>query len=85
MIRKATLLVAVFGASAVTASLMVQAAGPVAEVVYRNGRIYTLNSQSSVLTAVAVMDGKFLAIGGEADVKPFIGPQTQVIDLGGSP
>ena len=56
-----------------------------AEAVYRNGRIYTLNSQSSVLTAVAVMDGKFLAIGGEADVKPFIGPQTQVIDLGGSP
>jgi predicted amidohydrolase YtcJ len=85
MIRKATLLAAVFRASAVMASLMVQAAGPVAEVVYRNGRIYTLDSQSSVISAVAMMDGKFLAVGGEADVKPFIGPQTQVIDLGGKP
>ena len=85
MIRRATLLAAVFGASAVMAPLMAQAAGPVAEVVYRNGRIYTLDPKSSVISAVAVMDGKFLAVGGEADVKPFIGPQTQVIDLGGKP
>ena len=56
-----------------------------AEAVYRNGRIYTLDPKSSVISAVAVIDGKFLAVGGEADVKPFIGPQTQVIDLGGKP
>ena len=85
MIRRATLLAAVFGASAVMALLMAQAAAPMAEVVYRNGRIYTLDSKSSVISAVAVMDGKFLAVGGEADVKPFTGPKTQVIDLGGKP
>ena len=55
-----------------------------AEVVYRNGRIYTLDSKSSVISAVAVMDGKFFAVGGEADVKPFIGPKTQLVDLGES-
>src|SRR6516164_5072201 len=64
---------------------MAQAAGPMAEVVYRNGRIYTLDAKSSVISAVAVMDGKFFAVGDEADVKPFIGPKTQVIDLGGKP
>jgi predicted amidohydrolase YtcJ len=64
---------------------MAQAAGPLAEAVYRNGRIYTLDPKSSIISTVAVMDGKFLAVGGEADVKPFIGPQTQVIDLGGKP
>jgi predicted amidohydrolase YtcJ len=85
MIRKATLLAAVFGASAVMAPLMAQAAGPLAEMVYRNGRIYTLDPKSSIISAVAVMDGKFLAVGGEADVKPFIGPETQVINLGGKP
>jgi len=56
-----------------------------AEAVYRNGRIYTLDPKSSVISAVAVMDCKFFAVGGEADVKPFIGPKTQVIDLGGKP
>jgi predicted amidohydrolase YtcJ len=85
MIRKATLLAAAFGASAVMAPLMARAAGPMAEAVYRNGRIYTLDPNSSIISAVAVMDGKFLAVGGEADVEPFIGPQTQVIDLGGKP
>jgi predicted amidohydrolase YtcJ len=85
MIRKATLLAAVLGASAVMVPQMAQASGPMAEVVYRNGRIYTLDPKSSIISAVAVMDGKFLAVGGEADVKPFIGPQTQVIDLGGKP
>jgi predicted amidohydrolase YtcJ len=63
--------------------LTTQAAGPIAEAVYRDGRIYTLGPQSSVISAVAVMDGKFLAVGDEADVKPFIGPKTQVIDPGG--
>ena len=65
MIRKATLLAAVFGASAVRAPLMAQAAGPVAEVVYRNGRIYTLDPKSSVISAVAVWNGKFIAVGAD--------------------
>jgi predicted amidohydrolase YtcJ len=85
MIRKGTLLAIVVGGSAVFAPPMTPAAGPMAEAVYRNGKIYTLDPQSSVVSAVAIMDGKFLAVGGEADVMPFIGPQTQVIDLGGKP
>jgi predicted amidohydrolase YtcJ len=85
MIYRATLLAAAFGASAVVAPLTAQAAGPMAEVVYRNGTIYTLDPMSTIISAVAVTGGKFLAVGGDADVKPFIGPQTQVIDLGGKP
>jgi predicted amidohydrolase YtcJ len=42
-----------------------QAAGPMAEVVSRNGRIYTLDPKSSVISAVAVWNGKFIAVGAD--------------------
>jgi hypothetical protein len=84
MIRKATLLAAVFGASAVMAPLMAQAAGPLAEMVYRNGRIYTLDPKSSIISAVAVMDGSSRGRW-RGDVKPFIGPQTWWVTIWGKP
>src|SRR4051812_40865660 len=58
-------------------------AAPFAEQVFRNGKIYTLDARSSVASAAAVMDGKFIVVGSDAAVKPLIGPKTQVVDLGG--
>lgn len=56
-----------------------------ADAVYTNGKIYTLDRKSSVVSAVAVLDGRFLTIGSVASVKSYIGPNTKVIDLAGAP
>lgn len=56
-----------------------------ADVVYRNGKIYTLDAKSRVVTAVAVWGGKFIAVGTDATVKPYMGPKTRVVDLKGAP
>lgn len=53
-----------------------------ADVVYRNGKIYTLDGSSSVASAVAVWDGRFIAVGDDATVKPYLA-NTTVVDLQG--
>jgi predicted amidohydrolase YtcJ len=42
-----------------------------------------MDSRSSVAEALAVRDGKILAVGSDAAVRPMAGPQTRVIDLAG--
>jgi len=54
-----------------------------ADVIYTNGRIYTVNEAQPWVEAVAIKDGKFLAVGSAAEVKKFEGGGTQVIDLDG--
>lgn len=54
-----------------------------ADVVFRNGRIYALDDVSSVASALAVKGGIISALGADADTEPFIGVDTQVIDLHG--
>lgn len=56
----------------------------VADSVYLNGRIYTLDAQSSMVSAVALRDGRFIAVGTDKEGKALIGPQTQVVDLKGA-
>src|SRR5688572_20257214 len=60
-----------------------QAQAPPAELVLTNGKIITVNAADSIAQAVAISGGKIVAVGSMADVKPRIGPATQVIDLGG--
>jgi predicted amidohydrolase YtcJ len=55
----------------------------VADTVYKNGKIYTVNEQSAWAEAVAIKDGKFLTVGTNADVEKAVGKDTVVIDLGG--
>ena len=47
------------------------------------GKILTMDSRSSVAEALAVRDGKILAVGSDAAVRPMAGSQTRVIDLAG--
>ncbi|KAK8877723.1 amidohydrolase ytcJ-like [Apiospora arundinis] len=54
-----------------------------ADIVFRNGSIYTLDATSSVAAALAVKDGTISAIGSDAETKSFIGANTKIIDLHG--
>src|SRR5687768_5938411 len=54
-----------------------------ADLILTNGRLTTLDPANPTATAVAVREGKFLAVGGDRDVAPFRGPGTTSIDLKG--
>ncbi len=53
----------------------------VAELVLKNGYIYTVDSLQSIAEAVAVREGKIIFVGKNADVEKYIGTSTKVIDL----
>mgnify|MGYP001814999890 CR=1 FL=1 len=52
--------------------------------VYTNGKIYTVDTDRPWAEAVAIKDGKFIAVGTSGDVSAFIGDTTEVIDLDGA-
>jgi predicted amidohydrolase YtcJ len=54
-----------------------------ADIVLRNGKIVTVDRSFSIKEAVAIKDGRFLAVGSERDLRIFTGPRTRVVDLGG--
>src|SRR5690242_15930781 len=54
-----------------------------ADTVLVNGKVVTVDSQSSIREAVAVRDGRIAAVGRTADVRQLAGPRTRVIDLEG--
>lgn len=75
------------GAIAISASVLpavAQQSDPNApQVVLTGGKILTLDGQSTIAQALAIRDGKILAVGSDAAIKPLAGPQTRVIDLAG--
>ncbi len=56
---------------------------PAAQTIYTNARIYTVDANNSWAQAIAVGDGRFLAVGTAEQVLAHKGPATEVIDLGG--
>src|SRR3954470_12432589 len=54
-----------------------------ADLVLRGGRVITVDNDWRVAQAVAVRDGRFVAIGDDATVAHYVGPNTQVIELAG--
>lgn len=54
-----------------------------AQIVLRNGFLYTLDRARPVAQALAVTDGKLAYVGSAAGVESFTGPGTEVIDLNG--
>ena len=58
-------------------------AGKFADTIFRNGRIYTVNRSAPWASCVAVKGGRFVAVGDEAAVQPFAGPETATVDLAG--
>ena len=55
---------------------------PCADLVFTGGPIFTANTVRSRATAVAVRDGRIVAVGGDA-VHELVGPKTELIDLRG--
>jgi len=77
----------------VLAVLLAVAAGPGAQtpsrvdpatLVLYNGRIVTVDEGRPESRAMAVRGETIVALGSEADIKPYIGPATRVIDLRGA-
>jgi predicted amidohydrolase YtcJ len=54
-----------------------------ADLVLRGGRIITLDAQTPAAQALAARNGAIVAIGTDAAIAPYIGPNTQVVDLNG--
>ena len=54
-----------------------------ADLALVNGDFYTVNPAEPEAQAVAVRDGKILAVGSNAEIREFIGRRTRVIDLRG--
>lgn len=54
-----------------------------ADAVFVNGKVFTADSADTVAEAFAVKDGKFVAVGNDADIRRFVGPATTVVDLNG--
>ena len=54
-----------------------------ADLILHNGRVTTLDRANPTATAVAIQDGKFVRVGGDADVMSLAGSATRVIDLKG--
>ncbi|GAC1510775.1 MAG: amidohydrolase [Terriglobales bacterium] len=51
------------------------------DTVLINGKILTVDSRDSIAEAIAIRDGKIVAVGSNADVKRLIADRTKVIDL----
>ena len=54
-----------------------------ADIIFTNAAVLTMNDAQPTAKAVAVKDGKILAVGAAADVEKFKGDSTQVRDLNG--
>ncbi|GAA2613072.1 amidohydrolase [Actinomadura fulvescens] len=54
-----------------------------ADLVLRNGQIYTVDKGRPWAQAVAVKNGKMVYVGGNSGAAMFTGPRTRVVDLGG--
>src|ERR1043166_7632309 len=48
-----------------------------------NGKIVTVDAQSSIQQALAIRDGRIAALGTAAQIRRLAGPQTRVVDLRG--
>jgi len=57
--------------------------GDVADLVLHHGKVVTVDVGVPDGEAIAVLDGKILAVGSDADIDAYIGSDTEVIDLEG--
>src|SRR5690349_11432832 len=53
------------------------------DLILHNGKIVTVDSSFSIAQAMAIRDGKFVAVGANEAVRRMAGPETKVVDLHG--
>ena len=70
-----------------TSSVLVACSAPPAEdpadIVLINGGIYTVDADRSWAEAAAIDGGLIIAVGDNADIETYVGPDTEVVDLSG--
>ncbi len=59
------------------------ACGQVAGKIYRNGVVVTVNDAKPFASAVAIKDGKILAVGTNEEVAKFQDANTEIVELNG--
>src|SRR3954464_3198588 len=64
-------------------AIAVGAQTPAADTILVNGHVVTVDRDFSIAQAIAIRDGRFMAVGPEAAIRKLAGPQTQTIDLRG--
>ncbi|KAF2326540.1 amidohydrolase [Flavobacterium ginsenosidimutans] len=52
-----------------------------ADLILFNGKIHSFNAETPNVTAVAIKDGKFIAVGNDSDIMTFASEETKIIDL----
>ena len=55
-----------------------------ADIVFKNGNVYTANDKASKAQAIAVKADKIVFVGTNAAAQKFVGPNTRVVDLKGN-
>ena len=58
-------------------------APPVADTVYVNGKIITVDKMFTIAQAVAVKDGRFVGVGTSEEMRRYVSSTTRVVDLKG--
>src|SRR5258706_10178350 len=58
-------------------------AAPAPEIILFGGKIVTGDRNFSYAQAIAISNGKILAVGGDREIRKLAGPATRQIDLGG--
>jgi predicted amidohydrolase YtcJ len=53
------------------------------DTAFVNGKVITLDERLTIAEALAVRDGKIVAVGRSADIRNLAGPATRIVDLGG--
>ena len=54
-----------------------------ADLILHRGLFTTLTRSQPTATAVAIRDGRFIAVGADGEVMALAGPKTKVVDLKG--
>ncbi|HEX9199475.1 MAG TPA: amidohydrolase family protein, partial [Acidobacteriaceae bacterium] len=66
-----------------TGSLAAQSSAKSADLILRHGIILTVDAEDHVAEALAIRDGRIIAVGTDAQVSHLAGPKTKVVDLAG--
>jgi predicted amidohydrolase YtcJ len=67
----------------ITAAVALWAAAAPADLVVLRAKVVTMDGRDRVAEALAVRDGRFVAVGSEAEVRALVGKGTRVVDAGG--
>ena len=54
-----------------------------ADTVIRDANVITIDASRPRAPAIAIRDGKFLAVGGNDDISDLVGPDTEVLGMSG--